>query len=180
MSFDAYNKYWKQRQLQKHYKLKDPNRGLTVKMRKFCDHYLSTGNKEEAYSVAGYSPNSHKNYDLVKSVSVQRYLQDKRFEFEGIVKSNFEWTAKKLENVVDRCIGDDPDSVDVTYAKLGIEAIDRLIAMHGHKAPDRKEVEIKQSPYIKQINDFVDEILENDQHVIEYKKPTEECELQNL
>jgi phage terminase small subunit len=57
-------------------------RGLTAKQKSFCEHYLETGNAEQAAKKAGYNARGNTT-KLLQNTTIQKYLEERMEEFKS-------------------------------------------------------------------------------------------------
>lgn len=133
---------------------------LTVEHRLFCDNYLITSDVKKASLAAGYISY---NYDVLCRPEVKAYLKERRRKLTNAVGLDFWWKAKRLETLINSVIGKegDPDSVDLQYANIAINAIAELNKMQGHHAPEKSiVVNLEHDQQLKLVNEMTMQLLE--------------------
>ncbi|WP_333604288.1 terminase small subunit [Lactobacillus acetotolerans] len=139
---------------------------LTEMQRRFCEHYIVSGNATDAAKRAGYSPHSAANtgYSTLKKPQIQKYLAELSRDRNNDLIANQEEVLKFLTNVMRGETSETVATAKGLYEGVEIQAKDKIKAAEllGKREGlwiDKHELEGK-----IQIPKIIDDITGSDSH----------------
>jgi phage terminase small subunit len=134
---------------------------LNSKQRAFCDAYLISGDEKQAALEVGYSPKADGCGRMLKMPKIVKYLKTKRSMLDEKLEKGFKWKIDRLTNIIDRILGESPDSIDKQFVNSAISTIAEHNKMCGHYAPSTTiQVNLNDDPSIKRLKEVTNQILE--------------------